>query len=1094
MEQYRPVEAVKAFEEVVALAPDWSIGRLDLGIALLNSQTDEGYVRAEEVLTDLLEDEPDNQRAHYSLGMLLRHLTRFDEARGHFRRVLEIDPEDPDAHYQLGILVQDESPQEARRHLEKTLARIPHHESTCYRLQTILRQAGEKDAAAELLARFQSLKQAGAGVFSGMKYGEMGRYADIVRSPRLADGGGPGPGEILAPLYSEVTGSAGLTGENAPAVAGDAPALGPGVAVHDVDGDGDLDLYLGAPIDDGSGELWLQGENLVFGRSEESGIDGRGAVGAWFGDHDKDGDPDLFLSRSGADRLYRNDGGRFVDISREAGIGGDEAVSAGACWLDADHDGDLDLFVATFSPAPGDPRGAPDHLYRNNGDGTFTDVAAEAGIDGGASRSLAVVALDADADRDLDLYVVVDGAPNRLWLNDRVGSYHDGTTRDGFSILADAGPGTGALLGDVDGDGREDLLLLRGSEPPRLFLHPSRTLFLEDERFATHARALGGVTSAMLGDLNLDGSLDLVMLDVGGSRPGRHVLLLNDGRGRFGQPLPLGSSAATSPARGALAADLDADGLLELVVSRGGSSPQLFRAAPIPGRHWLTVMPVREGEEGGSEPAATGLEIELKTGQEVQIRRIGTSSGYMSGSSPRPHFGLGERVKADYVRLLWADSVLQSELEVPADQIWSVAKVVRKPSSCPLLFVWNGERFEFVTDFLGVGGLGFFLEPGVYAPPDPTENVRIPPGMVATRDGRYLLRIAEPLEEVTYLDQLELLVYDHPSGQEIWPDERFAAQEPLPTGLPLAVETRIHPVAARDDRGQDVLDRVVDTDRHFVDPPIDQRFTGFAEDHWVELDFGDRLRDLPAGRPLILYLYGWVEYTYSHVNFAAYQAGLALRAPSIELPDGEGGWRTVVPDMGFPAGLPRMMTVDVTALDLPSNRRVRIRSNMEIFWDEIFLAPEAGGEEATVHRIPAEVAEIRFLGYPREYSPDGGIPTLYDYHRVDPGLPYKIMAGDYTRFGDVRELLSRVDDRFVILGRGEEIALEFDASDLPPLPGGWSRTLVLHSDGYCKDMDLYTAFPDTVGPLPYHAMGGYPPAKPSPAPPVPENRRRLRTE
>jgi hypothetical protein len=126
------------------------------------------------------------------------------------------------------------------------------------------------------------------------------------------------------------------------------------------------------------------------------------------------------------------------------------------------------------------------------------------------------------------------------------------------------------------------------------------------------------------------------------------------------------------------------------------------------------------------------------------------------------------------------------------------------------------------------------------------------------------------------------------------------------------------------------------------------------------------------------------------------------------------------------------------------------------------------------------VAELRHLGYPREYSPDGCDPTQFDYRRIDPGVGFKNLTGDYTRLGDVRPLLAAADDRFVIMGKGEEIALEFDASALPTLRPGYTRTLVLHSDGYCKDMDLYTAYPDTVGPLPWHGMKNYPPARENP--------------
>ena len=151
---------------------------------------------------------------------------------------------------------------------------------------------------------------------------------------------------------------------------------------------------------------------------------------------------------------------------------------------------------------------------------------------------------------------------------------------------------------------------------------------------------------------------------------------------------------------------------------------------------------------------------------------------------------------------------------------------------------------------------------------------------------------------------------------------------------------------------------------------------------------------------------------------------------------------------------------------------------MEVFWDQVFVGEDVTTAELRTHTLEPVVAELRLLGYPREYSPDGADPTVYDYHRLDQGVPFKNLTGNFTRFGDVRALLRDVDDRFVIMARGEEIALEFDATKLPRLPDGWARTIVLHSDGYCKDMDLYTAFPDTVEPLPHHGMANYPPAEP----------------
>ncbi|MEM7391693.1 MAG: cytochrome c biogenesis factor, partial [Verrucomicrobiota bacterium] len=314
---------------------------------------------------------------------------------------------------------------------------------------------------------------------------------------------------------------------------------------------------------------------------------------------------------------------------------------------------------------------------------------------------------------------------------------------------------------------------------------------------------------------------------------------------------------------------------------------------------------------------------------------------------------------------------------------------------------------------------------------------------------------------------------------ELYPDERFGG-EPLATGRPVAVGRKIFPEAAVNDRGEDQLERILEVDRSYVEPPKDPRFAGYAHDHWIELDFGDRLPTPDSGKRLILFLHGWVEYTFSHINYAAYQAGLSMDAPRIEIPDGEGGWRVAVPDAGFPAGLPRMMTMDLSSLPIREHGRLRIRTNMEVFWDRIFAAEDEAGSEIPSHMLRPVVAQLRHLGYPREYSPDGNEPILYDYHRLDQGVSFKNMTGYFTRFGDVRELLESVDDQFVIMGRGEEIALEFESDGLPELPPGWSRTFVLHSHGYCKDMDLYTAFPDTVGPLPYRTMKNYPPEEPYP--------------
>lgn len=1087
MDQFQPAEAVKAFEEVVRLAPQSIAGRLNLGIALLNAHGEEDYSRAEEQLRWVIQKDPDNPYARYSLGMLLRHLNRFEAASEQFETVLRIDPEDADAHYQLGALLVEKDPLVARGHFEKTLRKMPHHEAACYRLQVLLRKAGEKKRAQELLLRFRALKVSGAGATYGMKYGEMGRYAEVVRT--FADPvSRVEPNTLVA--YTDGSEKAGLTliAEGFPAWPGEAnpgnaAAFGPGVAVADLEGKGDLYTYITGLGPGGQGALYhyISGQ---FSMVKGTGIDGQDAIGAYFGDYDSDGDPDLYLTCVGPNRLYRNDGGtRFTDVTRASGTGGGAFVSVGAAWADADHDGDLDLYVANFSSS--DPNavgggGAPNVLWRNNSNGSFTEVASQAGIDGGSAATIGVTFFDVDDDQDLDLYLVNNGSTNRIFLNDRIGRYTDATPL--FPELADDGPGLGALLGDLDRNGRQDLLLLRGPKPPRLFLQLDRGRFVEDRVFAEMARGLGGTAGGLFGDLDLDGDLDLVLLSAGGNGETRHQVLMNRGTGRFDPPVPLGASRAAPDSRGAVCVDLDGDGSLELLVTRIGARPELWQAPAPRDRHWLEVIPAwSKGEDADwIEPGAEGLLVELKSGRRIQVARVTGSAGYLGAPPRRVLFGLGSHAKADYLRLDWSDGVFQSELEVAADQLWPVSKTKRKPSSCPILFCWDGERFAFVTDFLGGGGLGFFVAPGEYAKPDPSEDVRIPPELVVAGNGRYRLRVVEHLEEVTYLDELHLTVYDHPGDWELYPDERFTVSSPLATGRPFAVARKIFPKGARNDRGEDVLDRLLKRDRRYVEPPADDRFVGYADDHWIELDFGDQCQHFDSDVSLVLYLFGWVEYTYSHLNYAAYQAGIRMRSPSIEVPDGKGGWRVALPEIGFPAGLPRMMTLDISSLPIRKAGRLRIRSNMEVFWDQIFVGENVVGPKLRVSTLRPIVAQLRPLGYPQEFSPDGADPTLYDYHRLERGVPFKHMSGDFTRFSDVRELLETVDDRFVIMARGEEIALEFDATALPRLPPQWTRTLVLHTDGYCKDMDLYTAFPESVEPLPRHGMKNYPPREPAP--------------
>ncbi len=223
----------------------------------------------------------------------------------------------------------------------------------------------------------------------------------------------------------------------------------------------------------------------------------------------------------------------------------------------------------------------------------------------------------------------------------------------------------------------------------------------------------------------------------------------------------------------------------------------------------------------------------------------------------------------------------------------------------------------------------------------------------------------------------------------------------------------------------------------------------------------------------MLVLNGWVEFSYSSTNFAASQAGLRLKAPSLHVLRG-GQWVEIFREAGYPGGLQHTMTLDLTGKLLPTDRKLRLSSNMELYWDQAFLAMDEGAGKVKLHEAAAHGADLHYFGYPREYSPDGRLPNLLDYGNVDRAVPWKLMQGDYTRYGEVTELVQKADDCFVIMGRGEELTLRFPADPFGPVPEGHRRSFLLKAHSYCKDMDLYTAYPDTVEPLPFAGMSGYP--------------------
>jgi hypothetical protein len=431
---------------------------------------------------------------------------------------------------------------------------------------------------------------------------------------------------------------------------------------------------------------------------------------------------------------------------------------------------------------------------------------------------------------------------------------------------------------------------------------------------------------------------------------------------------------------------------------------------------------------------------------------------------------LGEQTSADVVRVVWPNGTVRAEFGVQADQ--QIVTEQRLKASCPFLFAYNGKQMEFVKDAVPWGSaIGLRINTlGSAAVATTGEWYKIGRDQLVPHDGYYDIRITAELWEVYYYDYLALMAVDHPAGTEIFVDERFVIP---PAQLGITTVATPHKIArAIDDRGQDVTDIVSTLDGRALDTFGRGQYQGVTRDHYVEVDLGD---DAPQTGPLYLIAQGSIHDTESSINVAITQ-GHRWRAHglSLQVPDGHGGWVTAQDNLGFPAGRQKTIVLNLTHVFRPGTpRRVRLRTNLEIYWDAIQWAQGAPQTPLKKRVLDPSLADLHYRGYSVMHFPVGaGAPELPDYNRLEGTKQrWRDLIGYYTRYGDVRELLEKIDDRYVIVNSGDELSLRF--AEQPPPLAGWVRDFVIMGDGWIKDGDYNSTFSKTVLPLPYHAKSEY---------------------
>lgn len=1010
MGRYEYAAAEVEFQAAVDAAPEWPTARINLAIATLNRQNDGDERLALDILADVLEVDPDEPRALYTSAILHLHLGEIELAKVGFARVAELDPDDAHAAYYLGLAhLQTGDNEAAADWLVRSAELDPHLLSAYYTGSQALRRIGRGEQADRMLDTYLRLQPNPAAHLAEIAYKRMGRKAEAVAaSPRTV----PPPVPVEGPMFA------------APQVLEMSLSATTTVSSVDLDGDGVQDLVLGGSIP--LATLLGRGQG-VFVPTSVHPLSGTQQVAAsLWGDMDDDGRVDVVLcGPSGTRILLQTD-----DTWTPGPVLGDEPCTAGAV-ADADHDGDLDVF--TVGPAGNE-------LHSNNRDGSYRRLAADRGL-AGTGAGQRVLFADLDADRDLDIVVLNQRPPHDAWQNDRTWEYRPFTVLDGFLNT----PLVAATVADVDADGHREIYGL-DADGRLLRWHRDGSAWVRNEL----RRGSSEIERGELDVADFDGNGRLELLVV--LPDGFSVVDPGTGATVFEQPVDGLASAiavAEHPAQG------------PMVVTVHGSGVSVWPAGA--GRHlFAAVSPTGRTDASQMRSNASGLGTVVRArvaGRWTVHDRLDAHSG--SGQSLQPlSVGLGGHRKIDFVELQWPDGVSQSELELDGGEHHPIAEVQRQLASCPVLFAWNGEAFEFVSDVLGGAALGYLDAPGRYAPPRPAEGFLLDATELAARDGRYALKLGEPMEENVYLDSARLTVYDVHEGWEIVLDERLGVNGSPPTGRAIAFRHALLPARAIDAGGRDVTELIRHPDHRAPEPgDVDHRFIGLlAEPQVLTVEFDTALHADNA----VLVADGWIEYPYSQTVFAAWQAGLRYQPPTLEARGADGEWRTVAVEFGYPAGMPRTMALPLPGL--PSGTTaLRLSSNMEIYWDRLRVAREELLDGIVTATLPPVKVRIARTGFAKRTTGPQRLPR-YDYARRSTYWDAKAPAGFYTAFGDAGELIGEIDGALAVISSGEEIHLEFDA---PPGPSdGHRRLFRIMFHGWAKDMDLYTLNGDTVGPLP----------------------------
>jgi tetratricopeptide (TPR) repeat protein len=987
-------------------------------------------MKAVEEFRKALELAPNSTRDRVNYGLALLRAGKTPEAIQELGKAQKEDPSIPHTWFNLGMAYKKEFDHpHAVEQLEGMLKLLPNEPVTHYNLGIEYKLTAKAGPALEQFEAASRVNPNFAAPHFQLfnAYRELGRKEDAARELDLFNeikkrkAGAAVAEDPEWSYYSEIYDVVEMDNEfdntvssppfkfQSRKVASGVDAPTSGLTVIDFDGDGRPDLLVWSK----NGIAVLKNGTTAIPNIGLENI--RDVVSVAAGDFNNDGLSDLaVITRSGAS-LYVNRNGKFESVAAKL----PEGAFRKAVWIDYDHDYDLDLLLL----------GEKSVLMRNDGAAGFSDQTSRFPFVSGQAVDAATFELIPD---NSETDVAVQYGDGRLVIyHDKLLGHYTAETLDGRWTGASS---IQAL--DMNNDGWTDLVLATSSAVHLLVNDHGKLVESSDAPKEKGALALADLANRSLADMVVNGSV-----------------YRNLGRGKFEH-----ATAESFPAGVAVAqADFDGDGRPDIAVVTKEGDVQLLTNQTATRNNFLHVQ--LEGVKNLKQ--ASGAVVEVKAGSWYQ-KRVYNGVPLL--------FGLRDYTDVDTVRITWPNGLVQNELQQTAGKQMAYKEKPRLSGSCPMIFAWDGSKYKFITDVLGVAPLGASNGDGEYFPVNHREYIQIPGSTLQKRGNEYEIRITEELREVSYLDKVQLLAIDHQAGEQIYPNDKFKAP-PFPQFRLFGVKQKIYPVQAHDQRGSNVLPRLLKTDGKYVDT-FEHNYSGVAELHHLDLDFGAAAADNRA----ILVLSGWVDWADGSTFVAAGQENKeGLIFPYLQVKDSSGRWETVIADMGIPSGKPKSMVVDLTGKFLSRSREVRIVTNLCVYWDEIFLSEETAAPQMKTTRLNAESADLRYRGF--SYAvihPERTQPEEFEYEKWSPTTMWNPTPGFYTRYGDVRELLTDADDRMVIMGSGDELQLKFDARVLPPPAPGQQRDFLLLVDGWAKDADANTAYARSVEPLPFHGMASYP--------------------